>query len=268
MSSKAILLLLSFGLCALLIGCEDFFKQKDPLTKARTAIAERDWLGAEMVLERYLRSEEDATKRFEAWQQLIFVCSYSGTHPGTVLSYLETMLQEFAGKEQEKYVLNNLALFYERSNDNAKAILIWNAFLDLATLDDVERLFAHTKLISLYFTSGQLHALEEALEDSLNLPLPPRETALFLYDLAELKVGKEEFDEAVEYANEILSMDIDSFEPPIPHLRGRVLFLLGDILEQQKLYKDALQAFEIARDIYPNPKAVDMRIGYVKKLIK
>ncbi len=260
--------MLGLGLCVLLVGCENPFAQKDSISEIRTAMEEHEWLRAEVLLERFLRYEEQSDKRFEAWQNLLKIAAYNGTHPGSVLSYLETMLHEFSETKYEKNILYDLAKFHEKYDHDEQAIVMWNAYLDLSTPSDSERFFAQSRLVNLYFKSGKFIELENALDEGLSFTLPLKENVLFLYNLADLKAGLGEYEQAEFYVQQILSMDIDSLSPTLPYLHGRVLFLLGDIYEQQKKYKEALETFEKARELYPNPMVVDVRITYLKKLFK
>ncbi|MDE7064304.1 MAG: hypothetical protein K2O70_02390, partial [Desulfovibrionaceae bacterium] len=62
-------------------GCDRAPLVADDLEEARVAAQERNWTLAERLLQRYLRSEQEPDKRWEAWRRLLEVTRGAGPDP-------------------------------------------------------------------------------------------------------------------------------------------------------------------------------------------
>ncbi len=254
-------------LCALplFFACDNaFFTIDDERTQAYEAIKKHDWRAAKQILESYLRYEEDFEKRWEAWRNLFHVTIKIGSSPHTRLFYLENMYQEFEEDgAKKKVILYDIGLLQEELRNFDYAEDIWTMYLDSENISEQETFFGHRKLAYIYYKKGYFDSVENVLSSCLSLNIQDNDHAVCMYDLADLKATKKEFDDAKILIEEILAMENIDIA-----MQGQAAFLLGDILEEQKDFTKALEFFERARLSYPNTLAVKKRIDYLKKQMK
>ncbi len=251
-----------FALLNLLVACE-FEATTDDLMEAKVAMESREWIYAERLLERYLNVEENADKRWEAWQALIALSEHTGAHAEIVRLYYENMLQEFLDDAQrKKIVLYDLAQLLAEIKDFESAIDTWTVYLGLNDLSTEEVYDATRHTIEIYLHTGQFEAAENSLYNCLGLEISPQDSAICLYELADLKAERGALQEAKDLATQVLEMDV------YPLTRGQATFLLGDIAEQEEDYTKAQSFFEQSKEFYPNPLVVESRIAQLASLIK
>ncbi|MDO5483636.1 MAG: hypothetical protein Q4F27_01885 [Desulfovibrionaceae bacterium] len=252
-------------LCA---GCERLPLMEDDLTAARQAVREHNWPLAERLLERVLRNEQDAARRWEAWTQLLEVINAISPEPRTTLEYLEVMRDEFVDDDQRsKHVLEQMGHLAEQLHLFERAAEIWNAYTGLAWLDSEAMVQGHRRLAAMQFRQRLFEAMEDTLQQCLALPLPEEHKIMCMYDLAEQNVARLRWQEAVDLCQQMLESlgregGNDSDGKGL--LRGQILFLSGDALEQLGRREEALRQFELARETYPNPAVVDNRIAHLR----
>ncbi len=252
-------------ICALLafIPACNFETKVDELAEAKAAMDAREWLYAERVLERYLNIEEDEDKRWEAWQALVALSEHTGAHAEIVRLYYDNMLQEFLNDEQrKKIVLYNLAQLLFQIEDFETAIDTWSVYLGINDLSTEETFEATMHTIEIYLQTGQFESAENALYNCLGLEISPQDSAICLYELADLKAERGALQEATDLATQVLEMDV------YPLTRGKAAFLLGDIAEQEEDFVKARSFFEQAKEFYPNTLVVESRIEYLANLAK
>ena len=244
-------------------GCDRAPWVADDLEEARVAAQERNWTLAERLLQRYLRSQQEPDKRWDAWQRLLEVTRGAGPDPRASLDYLEAMLMEFAEDDaRAKIVLRRMGELNETLRRYDKAADAWSTYIELAGLDAGEAVEAHRRLARLHFRARRFDAGEDVLQSCLALPFPDADTARCLYDLADMHAAREQWEEVSGLALQILDLKTDD------ELRGQASFLLADALEQRNKLPEALRYFEAARNAYPNEMVVDNRIAYLKKKLK
>ncbi len=244
-------------------GCDRAPLVADDLEEARAAAQERNWTLAERLLQRYLRSQQEPDKRWDAWQRLLEVTRSAGPDPRAALEYLEAMLMEFAEDDaRAEIVLRRMGELNESLRRYDKAADAWSTYIELAGLDAEEAVEAHRRLARLHFRARRFEAGEDVLQSCLALPFPEAATARCLYDLADMHAAREQWEEVTGLALQILDLKTGD------ELQGRASFLLADALEQQNKLSEALRYFEAARNRYPNEMVVDNRIAYLKKKLK
>lgn len=244
-------------------GCDRAPLVADDLEEARVAAQERNWTLAERLLQRYLRTEQEPDKRWEAWRRLLEVTRGAGPDPRASLDYLEAMLMEFEEDEtRARIVLRRMGELNETLRRYDKAAEAWSRYVELAGLDVGEAVEAHRRLARLHFRARRFEAGEDVLQSCLALPFPEADTARCLYDLADMHAAREQWEEASRLALQILDLKTDD------ELRGQASFLLADALEQRKKLPEALRYFEAARNAYPNEMVVDNRIAHLRKKLK
>lgn len=257
------LLTVMSSLLALATACDRSPLVGNDLEEAKLAIQERNWTLAERLLERCLRNQQDLELRWEAWQGLLNVAGSAGLDSRTTLDYLEAMLMEYGEDEAKtKQVLARMGELNEQLRRLDRAADAWSAYVDLSNLTDEEAVNGYRRLAQIYFRSGRFDAGEDVLQDCLSLEVPDRGKAQCLYDLADINMARERWKEATDLATQIMELDVDA------QIKGLAAFLLGDALEQQRQFPEALAYFERARETYPNAQAVDNRIAYLRKLLK
>lgn len=247
----------------LLFGCESTPLVSDDLQEARTAMQGHSWTLAERLLERYLRIQDQPDKRWEAWQALIEATNGASQEPRTTLEYLEAMLQEFADDDSRaKFILYRMGVLNESLRRYERAADAWSTYISLADLTPEEAVFAHRRLGNIHFRARHFEAAENVYYSCLALDMPPQYQAQCMYDLADMNVAREQWEEASTLAMQILEIDTDTA------MKGLTMFMLAEALEQQNNAAEALKYFEAARQYYPNEMVVDNRIAFLKKKLK
>ncbi len=244
-------------------GCSNEPAAQSDLVLAKEAMEAREWFYAERLLERYLNREDNTEKRWEAWQALVTTGEYTGANFGVMRLYYDNMLQEFLeDDDKKKVILFGLASLLEDAEDYDSAIDMWNVYLNLGNLTVQETFAATQKAIEIYLHTGQFEAAENALYNCLGLEISAQDSAICLYELADLKAGRGALQEAKDLAQQVF--DVDAYAIT----RGQASFLLGDIAEEQGNLEDAYRFFEQAKESYPNIMAVENRIAYLDNLLK
>ncbi len=266
---KKITITVSFVVLILLIS--SFFKPffgilsegMDDLDYAEEYISEREWILAESLLERFLRTEDNPDKRWKAWMLLLKTSEFIDIHPATMHVHLSDMLQEFFDDtERKKFVLFTFAQLLQKNGDYAVASDIWNMYLDLDNIGPNEAFAAYRSLGNIYFRTRQYSLLEDSLYSCMALDIEAQEMSLCMYDLAYMKGSREEWDDAKDLLDQILLMETDDYT------RARVSFMIGDILELQGKPEKSLEFFEMARLSHPNTLVVDNRIESLRKKLQ
>lgn len=252
----------SIALCtcvALSAGCQNSLVVDD-LEEARTAIINHNWTLAERLIERYLRVQDDADKRWEAWQSLIEATNGASQEPRVTLEYLEVMLQEYADDDRRaKIMLHRMGVLNEFLRRHDKAADAWSTYITLDGLTPEEATEGHRRLANIHFKGRRYEVAENVLYSCLSLEMPAPLHAQCMYDLADMSVAREQWEEASTFAMQVLEIDTDT------KMKGLTMFLLAEALEQQSKFAEALSYFEAARPLYPNEMVVDNRIAFLKK---
>ncbi len=250
-------------LSAATVGC-DRLPLGDDLQEGKTALREGDWSRARKLLERYLSTEQDSDARWEAWNRLVEASDRLQPGGGWIVDYLEAMLIEFeATPNRVRDILYRLAEEHETARRFEHAAETWTQLIQTPGLPAEESLEAHRRLARIDLMLHRFDAAEEVLEACLELPADSALHARCLYDLADAAASRERFEDAARMARQV--MDIDGVTP---ELRAGAGFILGDVLEQQGKFGEALACFEAIRETYPNEMVVDYRITALKKRLK
>ncbi|MDR1777402.1 MAG: tetratricopeptide repeat protein [Desulfovibrio sp.] len=243
-------------------GCEPgaTFVSADDVARARSAIVARDWPLAERLLRRALRTEQNADRRWEAWDMLLTAVNAEGEEPRVSLEYLEVMLEEFAENEgRAGEILRRMGRCAEMLRHFPRAADVWSSYLGLADLRPEEMVNGYRHLAQAHFNNRRFEAGEEVLNQCLGLPLSEHDKILCMYDIADQNAGRQRWQDVADISQQILDSEPDG------DLRGLTAYLLADALEQLGRKKEALEQFEKARADYPNPAVIDNRIAYLRK---
>ncbi len=245
------------------LACSNEPTAQDDLSLAKEAMESREWFYAERLLERYLNNVDDIEKRWEAWQALIITGEHAGTHYSVMRLYYDNMLQEFLDDNaKKKVVLLGLTQLLEDGNDYDAATDMWNVYLSIDNLSTEEVFAATRRVVEIYLHTGQFESAENSLYNCLGLEISAEDSAICLYELADLKAGRGALQEASDLALQVL--DLETYADT----RGKAAFLLGDIAEQQEKFEEAHKFFEQAKELYPNVLAVENRIAFLDNLMK
>lgn len=255
--------LLCLVICLAMTGCDGRAELADDLTAARQAQAERNWPLAERLLQRFLRSEQDQEKRWEAWQTLVEVINADTREPRETLEFLEVMLQEFVDDEEKsRSILEQMAQLNERLGRSDRAADAWSAYLDLSGLGTREMAEGYRHLARMQVRQRRFESAEETLGQCLALPDSEPQVLYCMYDLADLHAGRENWQEAANLCQQVLE------NRPARELQGLVSYLWGDALEQLGKLDAAMKQFEAAKESYPNPPVIENRIVSLRKKIR
>ena len=236
----------------------------DDLEEARTALNEREWDVAARHLERFLRTAKEPDERWEAWNSLIDATERATQDRRWISGHLEAMLVEFGNDpERMRKILYRMGENQETSFQYERAVQTWIHLGALPGMSPEERLKIHLRLAFLQMRLNRLHGAEDTLHECLALPLPDKDKGDCLYALAGISMLRDDLDDVANIVARLLAIrDI------APELRGKAVFLLADIYEQQQQVAKALQLFSSIRETYPNPPAVDVRIEQLKDRTK
>lgn len=253
----------------LLLGCDlrdgfwpaDIFM--DDVEVARQACGKRDWPLAERVLERYLREEQDAEKRWQAWNLYLEALNGGSQEPRAGLDCLEVMLVEYEENEEKlASILSRMGTYSALLGRYDAAANAWSAYSDLADLRDDERVNGLRQLAAAQLRQRHFDAAEETLQQCMALPVMEKEKIWCMLDLADTGMSRERWPEVADVCQQILESEPDRM------VAGLAGYLRGDALEQMGQLQAALGQFEQARDSYPNPAVIDNRIAWLKRTIK
>ena len=259
---KGVALLL---LCAILVACEGDWFEEGPteLEAARSAMQRNEWGMAQQILEHVLADEQNPDIRCEAWL-LITEASRNLAPGGTLaLAQLKAAESEFRDDPdrlvlvQKQQVSEYIKLHKHR---RAADILLQVVCNDKLSKQDL--LQSYTRLARLELRLGNSVAAEEAYHNCLKLDLTPQERAERLMGLADVYIVRNEFEKAAASLEEALVLpQVDA------QTRAQLLFLQGDVLEEQGEDKKALEIFRQARSEHVHPAVVSYRIEMLEAKI-
>lgn len=234
--------------------------QRDDLALAEEASKDGDVGDAEMYYERYLRKNPFGEHRWEVWQSLLAIARTIRHDMRTAREYLEIMLEEFSNDDKRRGEIQlALADVAEELLAHERAVTLWEAIsVDPATqeetLADVYR-----KLSRAYLRRLEFSLSKEVLDRCLQLNVSEKTKANCLYALAEAHMLTDALDSAEQVLRDLLSMGVADEK-----LRVEAIFMLADVLEQQDRIPEAREFFESLRDVYPNPRVIEVRLNALK----
>lgn len=247
----------------ILCGCrtEDMFA--DDLSMARQAQMERDWPRAERMAERFLRTENDVERRWEAWNLLLQAVNATAQEPRVSLECLDAMLVEYEGDmAKEAEILAQIGKYSQAISQYTRAANAWNAYVELPDISMAERIKGYRNLAAAQSGLRNFDAAEESLQQCLALPAPDHDKIWCMVDLADAGMGRQRWQDVADICEQIQDSDPDD------EVLGWACYYRGDALEQLGKPSEALKQFEQAKDKYPNPAVIDSRIDYLKKQLK
>ena len=249
-------------LCLLTLSCgED--AAKDPATTlepAEQALAKGDIADAEMLYERFLRTEPSSPLRRQAWNKLLEITLNIRQDKATAGAYLEVMRREYAdAPEYRRGVELALATLRNSMRDDSEAVPLWEKLAaDPGTPPETKAL-VYRNLAAAYMRRLEFTPAQDALQACLELNMGVPAKGECLYDMAEVNMLTEDPAGSERNLRTLLRWT------DLPEdLRLRAVFLLADVCDLQAKYPEALSLFESIRNKHPNQKVVDMRIAYLK----
>ncbi len=245
------------------ISFYDIQTKEDDFSQIRNSYAKKDWIASERLLLKFLRNELDLEKTWQAWLLLLSVSEKSNANTELILSYLDDMFSIYLNdNHKKKYILAKITEFTDKKNNVKESIEAWENYISLTSLTSDETFKAFKKLIQLHFKEGNFDIVEGILRECTTLSISDSDKAYCFYNLADLRAGKEQWVSASELIQLVLVMNISDYE------KAQASFLYGDILENQRKFKEALTFFEIALKNYGNAESVQLRINNLKKILK
>lgn len=255
-----VLLLLLFLINSLL-SCRLEDLGGDDLEAANKAYVERNLTLTERLLERYLREEKNADKRWEAWLLLLKTVNANNQEARVSLEFLDTMLDEYENDQSRlPFILSQMGKYNELLRHYDHAADAWSAYVDLGELGDNERVEGYRHLAAMQFGQRHFEAGEETLQQCLALPLSDHDKIRCMLDLADENMARERWEEVSDLCQQIFDSEPDQT------IFGLAGYLRGDALEQMGRKDEALAQFEAVRDSYPNPAVIDNRIKHLEKI--
>lgn len=247
------------ALC-LLCACERPSFQTDDLAAAQEAAGQRDWAQVARLLQRYLRDESDAEKRWTAWNLLVQASQHMGEN-AWANDYLESMLQEYGGDSMHSAsILRQLGASYEKTRQWDKASQAWLRLLDVDELAPNEAALLYRRMGLFHQQAQNLAQAEDMFDMCVEQAATPALLSECEYYLADTYATDGHIEDALSHVAAALAVkDAPS------DIRGRALLLQGDMLEQQGNREEAARAFTAALPLHPNPPVVQSRLDHLKK---
>ena len=234
------------------------------IAEARTALMQRDFIGAEKSFERYLRRSPQGENRWEAWNSLVDLALTVRHDRKSAIELLEAMHIEFAEQPvQSRVVTRRLASLYQLSRKYDLAMKLLVSVAEDRKASPEERAEAYKDLAEIYMRRLEFELAKEALDQCLAQKVSGTLHGQCLYDRAQAYMAEENLEEAVVNLRAVLEQQGVS-----PSLNSLSTFMLADALEQQGNTKEALELFEKLRDTYPNTLVVEKRITFLKNKSK
>ncbi len=251
-------------LLTLALGCaaEEQNPEAALLSRARTAYVAGELLKAEKLYQNYLQTYPDGAERLEAWNRVFDISSGIVGDVAAASKIADAMLMEYSRNQRVlSQMYETVAEFYAGTGQDERAVEIWNNFLDLPGLSPEKRRQARLEqfraLERLKKYAEALDALDAAAQEAPD----GQSRASCLYDKAQLLLRLKR----VAAAKALLEK-LHTASDAGRRTRALAVFSLADILENESgQRKQALKLYESILDTYPNPKAVQARIDYLRK---
>lgn len=256
---KKILILL---LALVLTGCfERGEKTPNDLAEAREYMLHRDFMEAEKSFERYLRGNPKGEERWAVWQSLVDLALNVRHDRNAAIELLRTMLQEFDPiPERRRVVQDMLAHQYELARNYDGSVELWGSMVKDADTPAIQKAEALRNLARVYLRRLEFEPARDVLTFCMELGITQSAKSDCQYDLADLYMIMEDMDAGIKELRNLLEQEGVDDEK-----RVLAIFMLADALEQQGNRDSALGLFESIRFVYPNQRAVEARIDYLKK---
>ena len=254
-SGRFLRALLILVLCAGLPACKANGAPQDDLTAAREAKIEQDWAHVARLTQRFLRSEIDPEKRWDAWK-LIIEASEKMSESVWVIDYLEAALIEYdISSPHYSELLRKLGAIYVENRQWDRASAIWER--QLAAQD-----MTPNSAAEIYRNQGRLHFIRHNFVEAREMFLLCEDNAVAvdllsgcIYDNADTFSAEEKYEESLEAIQKIFTI------PGVPDdIMGMAYLLRGDINEQLGNKAEAKSDFEKALEFHPNAAMVEIRI--------
>lgn len=240
-----------------LTGCSEQKAEDGYLDEARVAFANKEFLEAEKLYERYLRQVPEGDDRLEAWERVVYIAINIRRDEGLAADIYEAMALEYGDcPAQLQDIMMRLADIYEVNFRWQRAYSAWQRLLMVPGLSLERQAAAHLHLAKIYQSNSDYPNAMRHLEDCLALELPAPVKAEALYKLSMAYADQGETALAEEKLLELTTMQ----DAP-NNIQVQGLFMLGDLMEEQGKFKEALELFKSIENTYPNAQAVEVRIN-------
>ena len=243
-------------LLSLLFACSKEKPESGYIDEARAAFNNKEYLEAEKFYERYLREVPEGAERWEAWERVAYVALNIRCDEALAADIFEAMALEYADRpELYQDVLIRLTEIYESNFRWQRALNAWQRLLSTPGLEPGRKARAHLHLAQIYQRKMEYANAMQNLEACLAMELSPNMKAEVLYNLSMIYADQGEKKLAEEKLIELTTMSTT-----MNNIQVQGLFMLGDLMEEQGKYKEALELFKSLEQTYPNPQAVEVRI--------
>lgn len=257
-------LLAVLSVCILTSGCSSQPEAEDDLVSARKAYVERQYLDAERLYERYLKSHQKGEERWEVWNRLYELAYNVRNNSIEASELLESMYLEYGDQPDRAldilYRLGNLAM---QTRNMDKAVEIWQRLINLPSSSSIDQVTAYRNIGEAYIATGDYDLALDAFRSCIDIKVDPVDNAQCLYDLAQTQFFMENYEPAEQILNKVLNI------ANIPQeLHDLSALLLSDVLDQLGKSAQAITILQGILDSYPNPMAIEKRLEYLTNRAK
>ncbi|MEF3698344.1 tetratricopeptide repeat protein [Desulfolutivibrio sp.] len=231
------------------------------INSARTAYLTGENITSEEFYKNYLQQFPKGKYRLEAWERIYDITINLRKDKINALPLLEAMLLEFANEKQlYPSLLKKTAVLQSDLNNNELSIQLWNKYIGLVEITDIEKNEARIQLSKQYLFCNNFDLALKSLRDCNKTIDLDGVFSLCQLQEAQVLFRLNEFDAA-----SALLLNLRNSFRKNSDIYLESSFLLGDIYELKHDRPAAIKIFESIVDSYPNTLAVKTRIDNLKR---
>lgn len=235
--------------------------EKADLEVVREAYMNGFYIEAKDGYERYLQLYPKGDHRLEAWERLLEIALNVKGDLDRSIVLLEAMILEYGEKSDAAWQLMfQLAELYEQRGDRSKALDTWEKCLDLSKSNDQRKVETMLRMAGVHRVLRNYDRALTLLQQCENIAPDGATRARCQYEEAQTYSFMQSWGQAKEVLEVIMADGVAEED-----IQALAVFLLADVYEQELDYARARELFESIKDIYPNPKVIQIRLENMGK---
>jgi tetratricopeptide (TPR) repeat protein len=252
-------LVLAAALAAALVCCAAGSGSGE-LAEADREYAAGNYDRAERLYQDYIEDHPRGQERWHAWNRLVDIAEGVERDPDKAASLLEAMLLEFDDPSKRKQaVLERLAATYEAAGRHEQALEAWGRVLDFVGPGSPEAAEVYLALGELHQIRGDYSLARDTMRDCLQAAEERGLEARCMYRLARYLSLLRNDVQAKAWLEKLA--DLQGLDP---ELRAQALYMLAGMYAENGRTAEARELLLSIKDDYPNPKAVEVRLGHLE----
>ncbi len=246
----------------LLTACHNQDRENHIYDQAERAFSQEAYRTAEKFYKEYIRRFPAGTKRWEAWQRLVFITRNINRDSRAARKLLQTVYLEYkTHPRQALAVLTEGAELCRITRRPEEGISFLDKALNIKGLSDKDRWSLLVAKGSMALQMNHFTRAEASFAKALPLAFDDSSRNRTSYALGRSFLYKGAYDQA----RQILQQTFAAAPPGT--LRARTGFALADIAEHEGRSTEALQILDSIKGQYPNPQILKIRRKNLKEKI-